>query len=154
MQLHVRLSTDMPAAGEILLWFSSLTQVPLSDKGVCARSFTYYLTLNRLQQGDAVLWAALLRGSPGRTAQLLYFLYGTADAPANLEVNEADSSFTLRQHLLTPEQVAAVRARPAAGGLRRLCLIAQQRTQAACLSAPQIKTFLKSTYVQAFLVGG
>lgn len=88
----------------------------LSDKGVCARSFTYYLTLNRLQQGDAVLWAALLRGSPGRTAQLLYFLYGTADAPANLEVSEADSSFTLRQHLLTPEQVAAVRARPRQAG--------------------------------------
>ncbi len=55
-------------------------------------------------------WAALLRGTPGRQAGLLYWLYGSADQPANLEVSEPDSSFTLRQHLLTPEQVAAVRA--------------------------------------------
>lgn len=58
-------------------------------------------------------WAALLRGTPGRQAGLLYWLYGSADQPANLEVSEPDSSFTLRQHLLTPEQVAAARARPA-----------------------------------------
>ncbi len=75
-----------------------------------ARRFTFYITLNRLQQGDAVLWAALLRGAPGRPAGLLYWLYGSADQPANLEVSEPDSSFTLRRHLLTPEQVAAVRA--------------------------------------------
>jgi len=75
-----------------------------------ARRFTFYITLNRLQQGDAVQWAALLRGTPGRQAGLLYWLYGSADQPANLEVSEPDSSFTLRQHLLTPEQVAAVRA--------------------------------------------
>ena len=77
-----------------------------------ARRFTYYLTLNRLLPGDAVLWAALVQGTNGRSGGVLYYVYGSPDAPANLQVTQADSSFTLRQHLLTPEQVAGVRALP------------------------------------------
>lgn len=81
----------------------------MADGRVRAPRFTYYLTLNRLLQGDAVLWAALVQGTSGRSGGVLFYVYGSPDAPANLQVSQGDSSFTLRQHLLTPEQVAAVR---------------------------------------------
>ena len=77
-----------------------------------------------------MLWAALVQGTSGRSGGVLYYVYGSPDEPANLQVTQADSSFTLRQHLLTPEQVAGVRALPLAAWLH--CLLASPPAASCC----------------------